>query len=157
MPKETKIKNSDLLTAGSKAYAKKRKRKQQTVEFVEYNPDARRDYLTGFHKRKQARKKEAQKKKEERLRQERIKERAEIRAERKREIEERMAQMKAMYQHESEDDDSGDDSNNVSDGTKEDQDDSKKSGPSVKKFKSATALTTVTVIENMDDWGTQDN
>ncbi|KAJ2615049.1 hypothetical protein GGF44_005970, partial [Coemansia sp. RSA 1694] len=44
--------NAALLTKGSKVYAKKRKARKEQVEKVEFDPKARRSFLTGFHKRK---------------------------------------------------------------------------------------------------------
>ena len=51
--------------------------------------------MTGFHKRKVERKKKAQENWQERLRQEKIKDRAAIKAERKRQMEQRLADMQA--------------------------------------------------------------
>lgn len=39
--KSKKVKNTDILSAGSKIYAKKRKAKQETVEYVEFDPEKR--------------------------------------------------------------------------------------------------------------------
>lgn len=39
--KSKKVKNTDILSAGSKIYAKKRKAKQETVEYVEFDPKKR--------------------------------------------------------------------------------------------------------------------
>lgn len=108
-----KISNTELLTAGAKAYAKKRRKKQKVVESIEFDPASRkyvvylptmgsmltmdlRDFLTGFRKRKQERKRKAKEKYDERIRQEKIKDRAIIRAERRREVEEKMAALQAM-------------------------------------------------------------
>ena len=130
-----------------------------------------RDFLTGFRKRKQERKKKAKEKYDERIRQEKIKDRAILRAERRREVEDKMAALQAMIkgfyksqlckewcnnalfysgEHPSDDEEEitlfgKDDA--------ESQDDSKEKQPSITEFKSNTALTTVTVIEEMDDWG----
>ncbi|KAI9269121.1 nucleolar protein 12-domain-containing protein [Phascolomyces articulosus] len=97
MPKANhkKVKNTDILTAGSKAYAKKRRIKKQTIERVDFDPDSRKEYLTGFHKRKVERKKKAQENYQERLRQEKIRDRAALRAERKRQMEQRLSDMQA--------------------------------------------------------------
>lgn len=108
-----KISNTEILTAGAKAYAKKRRKKEKVVESIEFDPASRkyvvcypawgpmlivdlRDFLTGFRKRKQERKRKAKEKYDERLRQEKIKDRAILRAERRREVEEKMAALQAM-------------------------------------------------------------
>lgn len=57
-----------------------------------------REFLTGFQKRKQEKKKAKQEKYQERLRQEKIKERAEIRAQKKQALQERLDQQKALLE-----------------------------------------------------------
>ncbi|KAI8143521.1 nucleolar protein 12-domain-containing protein [Fennellomyces sp. T-0311] len=148
MPK-AKVKNTDILTAGSKAYAKKRKRKQQTVERIDFDPAQRKEYLTGFHKRKVERKKKAQEKYQERARQEKIRDRAALKAERRRQMEERLADVNAALKAGLSDDE--DDQEVTLPSDTEGKEVAKKD-PDVKEFKSASALTTVTVIEDMDDW-----
>lgn len=39
--KSKKMRNTDILSAGSKVYAKKRQAKKETVEFVEFDPEKR--------------------------------------------------------------------------------------------------------------------
>ncbi|PVZ96882.1 hypothetical protein BB558_005623 [Smittium angustum] len=48
--------NENILFKGQKVYQKKRKQKELQVEEIKYDPDARKDFLTGFHKRKKERK-----------------------------------------------------------------------------------------------------
>jgi ribosomal RNA-processing protein 17 len=66
-----------------------KKRKAPTgVEEVNFDFDARQEYLTGFHKRKQQRIKNAQEENAKRARQEKLDMRKQIREERKRDVEE---------------------------------------------------------------------
>ncbi|PRP81964.1 putative protein required for cell viability Rrp17 [Planoprotostelium fungivorum] len=67
-----------------KAINKKRKaeRAQSNVPEVKFDPDARKEFLTGFHKRKLERRQEAMKNIKEKQRLEKIEERKKIRAER---------------------------------------------------------------------------
>ncbi|KAI9306101.1 nucleolar protein 12-domain-containing protein [Cunninghamella echinulata] len=93
--KAQKMKNTDILSAGSKAYAKKRREKQETVESIDFDFDKRQEFLTGFRKRKLERKQAAREKYAERERQERIKLRAEHKAERLKEVQSRMDEVNA--------------------------------------------------------------
>ncbi|KAI9322687.1 nucleolar protein 12-domain-containing protein [Dichotomocladium elegans] len=149
-PKAKKISNTEILTAGAKVYAKKRKSKAQRVERIDFDPDSRKEFLTGFHKRKVERKKKAKEKYEERLRQEKIKERASLRAQRKWQVQQKMDEMDAMMKGQLSDDEEK--AETVF--TKDEEESTKaKEEPIVKEFKSEATLTTVTVIEDMDDWG----
>ncbi|KAK6080249.1 nucleolar protein 12 [Seiridium cupressi] len=66
-----------------------RKRKAaHTIEEVSFNPDARQEYLTGFHKRKLQRAKRAQEEAAKREKEEKLVARKQMREERKREVEE---------------------------------------------------------------------
>ncbi|KAL7954213.1 nucleolar protein 12 domain-containing protein [Trichoderma compactum] len=64
------------------------KKRKYGVEEVSFDFDARQEYLTGFHKRKQQRIKLAQEEAAKKAREERLRTRKEIRDERKREVEE---------------------------------------------------------------------
>ncbi|KAL7949207.1 nucleolar protein 12 domain-containing protein [Trichoderma barbatum] len=64
------------------------KKRKYGVEEVSFDFDARQEYLTGFHKRKQQRIKLAQEEAAKRAREERLRTRKQIRDERKREVEE---------------------------------------------------------------------
>ncbi|KAF4336162.1 nucleolar 12 [Fusarium beomiforme] len=66
----------------------KRRKMTSAVEEVNFDFDARQEYLTGFHKRKQQRIKNAQEEAAKRARQEKLEMRKQIREERKREVEE---------------------------------------------------------------------
>ncbi|PTB62764.1 hypothetical protein BBK36DRAFT_37079, partial [Trichoderma citrinoviride] len=63
------------------------KKRKYGVEEVSFDFDARHEYLTGFHKRKQQRIKHAQEEAAKRAREERLRTRKQIREERKREVE----------------------------------------------------------------------
>ncbi|KAJ8660077.1 hypothetical protein O0I10_004306 [Lichtheimia ornata] len=148
-----KISNTEILTAGAKAYAKKRRKKEKVVESIEFDPASRKDFLTGFRKRKQERKRKAKEKYDERLRQEKIKDRAILRAERRREVEEKMAALQAMIKGEHPSEDEEEITLFGKDDDTPDASEEKQKESNVTEFKSNTALTTVTVIEEMDDWG----
>ncbi|KAF9775948.1 hypothetical protein IL306_005946 [Fusarium sp. DS 682] len=66
----------------------KKRKMTSAVEEVNFDFDARQEYLTGFHKRKQQRIKNAQEEAAKRARQEKLEMRKQIREERKREVEE---------------------------------------------------------------------
>lgn len=55
--------------------AKRRKTDSKAIEEINFDPDARQDYLSGFHKRKLQRAKHAQQVAEKKARQERIEQR----------------------------------------------------------------------------------
>ncbi|CAO3631249.1 unnamed protein product [Cunninghamella blakesleeana] len=156
--KMAKMKNTDILSAGFKAYAKKRREKQEKVESIEFNFDKRKEFLTGFRKRKLERKEAAKKKHAERERQERIKLRAENKAERLKQVQTRMDEVNAAIKGIQGYDEDEEEETVFTDGENNDDDDSDdkqkgKNSQNVKEFKSEKALTTVTVIEdlNLDD------
>ena len=68
--------------------AKRRKPNNYGVEEVKFDFDARQDYLSGFHKRKQARIKHAQDVAAKKEREEKIEERKQLREQRKKDLEE---------------------------------------------------------------------
>lgn len=80
--------NRDILTGG-KRYAQKAAKKHR-VEEVVFDKESRKEYLTGFHKRKLERQKKAQQYNKEQERLARIKERKEIRDERKLDMEKQL-------------------------------------------------------------------
>ncbi|KAG1056373.1 hypothetical protein G6F43_001741 [Rhizopus delemar] len=139
-----KLRNTDILSAGSKVYAKKRKAKKETVEYVEFDPEKRTEFLTGFHKRKVERKNRTKEKYAALAKEEKLRSRKEAREERQRLADKNVREMAAMLR--------------VSIGGEEEEDtfeeeedeEKKKKEPVVKEFKSKTALTTVTVIEDLD-------
>lgn len=84
--------NREILTGG-KRY-KEAKKLRNRVDEVVFDKDKRKDYLTGFHKRKLERKKKAQDYLEEQSKKERLEERARIREERKAQVQQKLAEMK---------------------------------------------------------------
>ncbi|KAF4630019.1 hypothetical protein G7Y89_g8128 [Cudoniella acicularis] len=68
--------------------AAKKRKTEHKIEEINFDNDARADYLTGFHKRKVQRAKQAQVEAEKRAREEKIKIRKQLREERKQELEE---------------------------------------------------------------------
>lgn len=83
--------NREILTGGKRYKEKKLKHRVQEVVF---DADKRKDYLTGFHKRKLERKKKAQEYLEEEAKKQRLEERARIREERKLEVQRKLAELK---------------------------------------------------------------
>jgi ribosomal RNA-processing protein 17 len=84
--------NREILTGG-KRYRDAKKLKNRVDEVV-FDKDKRKDYLTGFHKRKVERKKKAQEYLEEQAKKDRLEERARIREERKLQVQQKLAEMK---------------------------------------------------------------
>ncbi|KAI9010461.1 nucleolar protein 12-domain-containing protein [Phycomyces nitens] len=146
------MRNTDVLSAGSKIYAKKRKVNKETIPSVEFDFDKRKEFLTGFSKRKQERKKKTIEKYQEIARQDRLAARAEARAERKRTAEQNVAQMAELMKNNRGGGLSDDEDETVFDEEEEEEEeeDADKNKPDVKEFKSKSALTTVTVIEDID-------
>ena len=64
--------NIARLSHGSQVYAKKRKQRQEQPDQVVFDPFKRREFLTGFEKRKRERKKQYEEKKKEFERQDRL-------------------------------------------------------------------------------------
>lgn len=78
------VSNVQRLTRGDRKYAAKKQAK--TVPEVTFDADARKDFITGFHKRKLARQAEGRRKAEELNRQARLAERRRIREDRQKSI-----------------------------------------------------------------------
>ncbi|KAI9272033.1 hypothetical protein BY458DRAFT_435541 [Sporodiniella umbellata] len=128
--KSKKVRNTDILSAGSKVYAKKRQAKKETVDFVEFNPEKR-----------QTKEKYALLAKEEKLRN-----RKEIRQERQRLADKNVQEMAAMLR--------GSLGGGIEEDTFEEEEEEEeqkiKKDPIVQEFKSPSTLTTVTVIEDLE-------
>ncbi|KAI7902422.1 nucleolar protein 12-domain-containing protein [Cokeromyces recurvatus] len=141
-----KLKNTDILSAGSKIYAKKRKAKEDIVESVDFDEASRTEFLTGFHKRKLERKKKTKEKYAKLAREEKLRNRREMREQRQRLADKNIQEMAAMLRTNIEESDTFD----SEEGEEEEQ---PKKEPKVKEFKGKSTLTTVTVIEdlNLDD------
>ncbi|KAL0082252.1 nucleolar protein 12-domain-containing protein [Phycomyces blakesleeanus] len=148
------MRNTDVLSAGSKIYAKKRKVNKETIPSVDFDFDKRKEFLTGFSKRKQERKKKTIEKYQEIARQDRLAARAESRAERKRTAEQNVAHMAELMRNNRGVGLSDDEDETVFDDDDEEEESEEaiadKNKPDVKEFKSKSALTTVTVIEDID-------
>ncbi|KAJ4250620.1 hypothetical protein NW762_011879 [Fusarium torreyae] len=76
----------------------KKRKATSAVEEVNFDFDARQEYLTGFHKRKQQRIKNAQEEAAKKARQEKLEMRKQIREERKREVEEHVQTVNRLLQ-----------------------------------------------------------
>ncbi|KAH7266711.1 nucleolar protein 12-domain-containing protein [Fusarium redolens] len=76
----------------------KKRKMTSAVEEVNFDFEARQEYLTGFHKRKQQRIKNAQEEAAKRARQEKLEMRKQIREERKRDVEEHVQTVNRLLQ-----------------------------------------------------------
>ncbi|TQS32569.1 hypothetical protein Golomagni_07109, partial [Golovinomyces magnicellulatus] len=77
-------------------FPSKKRKNTSAVEEVTFDNDARQEFLTGFHKRKQQRIKHAQDVAAKRARQEKVETRKQIRDDRKRELEEHVENINRM-------------------------------------------------------------
>ncbi|CAO3626416.1 unnamed protein product [Mucor hiemalis] len=144
-----KSKNTDILSAGSKVYAKKRKAKKETVESVDFDNASRTEFLTGFHKRKVERKNKTIEKYALLAKEEKLRNCKELREQRQRMADKNVQEMAAMLRtslggpepegFQSEEENEG-----------EDETVEEKKAPMVQEFKTKSTLTTVTVIEDLD-------
>ncbi|KAI1261258.1 nucleolar protein 12-domain-containing protein [Xylariaceae sp. FL1019] len=74
----------------------KRRKVHHSIEEIKFDPEARSEYLTGFHKRKVQRIKNAQDQAAKRAREEKLELRKQMREDRKREIEEHVSHVNSM-------------------------------------------------------------
>lgn len=127
--------NRELLSGG-KRYKESKKLKHRVNEVI-FDKEKRKDYLTGFHKRKVERKRKAQEYLEEQARKDRLEERARIREERKLQVQKKIAEMKEAMElnpfldkedSEKEEDDEDDDDEEDSEDNENEQDESHDSG-----------------------------
>ncbi|CAG8852999.1 12064_t:CDS:2, partial [Gigaspora margarita] len=81
---------------GSKIYSEKRKRKNNQIPEIVFDENARREYLTGFHKRKLERQAKAKKIALERVKKEKAEIKKAAKEAQKRQIEEKLAATQAM-------------------------------------------------------------
>lgn len=86
--------NRDILSGGERY--RSRKTKSHRVDEVTFDKEKRKEFLTGFHKRKLQRRKRAQEQKEEQSRLSRIEERAQIREARKLRVQQRLSELKEL-------------------------------------------------------------
>ncbi|KAI6157584.1 nucleolar protein 12-domain-containing protein [Pisolithus tinctorius] len=130
--------NLAILTQSHKAIAAKRRKKNSQIKEIVFDDDARREFLTGFHKRKLAKKEEAKKRAQLREKQQRL----ELRRERRRALAERAARNVAEVEKAcgaivDEDDDDGNSIDN----------DASEIG---EEYEGEEQLATVTVVEDFD-------
>lgn len=106
--------NRDILSGGERY--RSRKTKAHRVEEATFDKEKRKEFLTGFHKRKLQRRKHAEEQKKEQNRLSRIEERAKIREARKLRVQQRLTELKELNEKlggansDDDDDDDGDDS-----------------------------------------------
>ncbi|CAI2178723.1 19096_t:CDS:2 [Funneliformis geosporum] len=142
--------NLAILTEGSKVYAKKRKNRIEQVPEVVFDETARRDFLTGFHKRKLERKAKAREASLQLAKQERSKARKAARESVKEQVRQRLNKLQEIINkrngiigqtdaNESEDDEEG-----------ASEDITQESNVTQSEFRSADLMTTVTIIEDFN-------
>ncbi|RKP10664.1 nucleolar protein 12-domain-containing protein [Thamnocephalis sphaerospora] len=158
--------NTRILTAGARTYAKKRKQRKEQVEEICFDDSVRREFLTGFQKRKQERRLAYKKRADEKARQERLEERK-----MRREAREEMAQQRIDEYEEyakrlrrergessSEEEEEEEEEENKE--KKKEETNTAEGDPwavdsvgtgHVSSFKGGSTATTVTVISEMDD------
>ncbi|CAG8698853.1 14813_t:CDS:2, partial [Racocetra persica] len=88
--------NLTLLTEGSRIYSEKRKRKNDQIPEIVFDETARREYLTGFHKRKLERQAKAKQTALEREKKEKAEAKKAAKEARMKQIEEKLAATQAM-------------------------------------------------------------
>lgn len=133
--------NLAILTQSHKAIAAKRRKKNSQIKEIVFDDDARREFLTGFHKRKLAKKEEAKKRAQLREKQQRL----ELRRERRRALAERVARNVAEVEKAcgaivDEDDHDDHDGNSVDNNSSE----------IGEEYEGEEQLATVTVVEDFD-------
>ncbi|KAJ2865064.1 hypothetical protein GGH94_002469 [Coemansia aciculifera] len=152
--------NAALLTSGSKVYAKKRKAKKEQVEKIEFDPKARRSFLTGFHKRKLERRENAIAQAKAKDREDYLEVRREKREQQKDLLAQRIMENKNYYGIATSDNEDGGEAASLS-GSGSDSDDGdeadehghsnkRRKGKDVAVLTGETSVTTVTVIKDFD-------
>ncbi|KAJ2490897.1 hypothetical protein IWW37_002781 [Coemansia sp. RSA 2050] len=145
--------NAALLTKGSKVYAKKRKAKKEQVEKIEFDPKARRTFLTGFHKRKLERRENAITQAKAKEREEYLEARREKREQQKDLLAQRIMENKAYYGIATSDNDeegSMSESGNGSEDSDNGGNSKRRKGKDVAVLTGESSVTTVTVIKDFD-------
>ncbi|KAF4620688.1 hypothetical protein D9613_000768 [Agrocybe pediades] len=135
--------NIAFLTRAHNAIAAKKKLRRDQVKEVLFDDNARRDFLTGFHKRKVAKAEAARSKAKEREKQERLEARREQRRMLREQALENAAQVEAAYGAVVDDQDEDDDWNGIgtSNQSAVERDD---------EYEDEEVLATVTVVEDFD-------
>ncbi|KAJ2746061.1 hypothetical protein GGI20_001688 [Coemansia sp. BCRC 34301] len=162
--------NAEILTKGSRVYAKKRKARKEQVEKIEFDPKARRTFLTGFHKRKLERRENAIAQAKAKDREDHLELRREKREQQKDLLAQRIMENKSYYgiaTSDNEDDeeagaedassgggssDSGDDSG----GHGKKTDAKRHKGKDVAVLTDETSVTTITVVKDFDPASLED-
>ncbi|KAG9286615.1 hypothetical protein G9A89_005383 [Geosiphon pyriformis] len=150
--------NITILSTGAQIYAKKRKRKREQPKEIVFDDAARKEFLTGFHKRKVERKAKAQEHARLLAKKEHAKIVKEAREARKKEVEERLKNLQSFIDKSNlleGEEENNNNSNDIEDGVKdkEENDQLKKEYPSDEQkieFRTRDTLTTVTIIEEFD-------
>ncbi|CAG8515482.1 2052_t:CDS:2 [Funneliformis caledonium] len=145
--------NLAILTEGSKVYAKKRKNRIEQVPEVVFDETARREFLTGFHKRKLERKAKAKEASLQLAKQERSKARKAARESVKEQVKQRLNKLQEIINQrngiigqvdakESDEDEPNEEVTN--------KDITQESNVTQSEFRSADLMTTVTIIEDFN-------
>ncbi|CAG8598876.1 4939_t:CDS:2 [Diversispora eburnea] len=139
--------NLTLLTRGNKIYSKKRKLKNSRPTEIVFDEDARREFLTGFHKRKLERKEKAKEAAIQKEKKARAESKKAIKDARKKEIEERLTAIQtAINKVHGIKEENDQESENKDDNNKDDNNNTE----SLKQYITPQTLTTVTVVEDFD-------
>ncbi|KAI9502164.1 hypothetical protein GGI25_003380 [Coemansia spiralis] len=138
--------NVSVLTKGGKTYAKKRKAKKEQVEEIQFDPQERRSFLTGFHKRKVQRREYAISLAKQREREERLEMRRERREQKKEHLAQKILENKGYHEDDQLDEDSdGSEAENDEDAEVEEV------------LQGDSSVTTVTVTKNFDPTNLDDD
>ncbi|CAG8442365.1 17157_t:CDS:2 [Acaulospora morrowiae] len=137
--------NLTVLTEGSKVYSEKRKRKKERPTEVIFDETARREFLTGFHKRKLERKEKAREAAILREKKARAETRKAAKEAKKKEIEEKLKAFQSLIDHTNISENDYDSVDEV-----DDDSDNDSSRQKLSEYKAPQTLTTVTIIEDFD-------
>ncbi|KAF5322412.1 hypothetical protein D9619_001873 [Psilocybe cf. subviscida] len=130
--------NIALLTKSHNAIAAKKKARKDQIKEILFDDDARREFLTGFHKRKLAKAEAAREKAKARAKQERLESRREQRQMLREKAKENAAQVEQAYGAVIENDDESWDGIKDDDNARDDE------------YEDEEQLATVTVVEDFD-------
>ncbi|KAK9767293.1 rRNA binding [Basidiobolus ranarum] len=134
--------NTTILTAGARVYSQKRKKRKEQLPEILFDEDSRRDYLTGFHKRKLERRARAQEIAKIKAHEAKLEARKERRQATKDLAEERLRQFNASI---------GVGAEEESDGEEEEEEETENvKADSQAEYRTPSTLTTVTVITEMN-------
>ncbi|PKY47750.1 hypothetical protein RhiirA4_463112 [Rhizophagus irregularis] len=148
--------NLTRLTGGSKIYAKKRKHRIEQVPEIVFDETARRDFLTGFHKRKLERKAKAKENALQFSKQEKAKARKAAKESLKAQVTERLAKLQEAINRRNgtiieQTDDKESEKEEEETNDNDDEKNNQESNVIQKEFRSDdNTKTTVTIIEDLD-------